>query len=43
VADALIQHLHCPIIVIPALAAGHLEDHDEVAEAGRRPITHAGR
>jgi nucleotide-binding universal stress UspA family protein len=43
VADALIQHLHCPIIVIPALAAGHLEDHDQVVETGRSPITSTGR
>ena len=28
VADALVQRLHCPIIVIPAMAAGRLEDHD---------------
>jgi nucleotide-binding universal stress UspA family protein len=33
VADTLVQRLHCPIIVIPAFASGHLTDHDEVAPA----------
>ena len=38
VADELIHRLHCPILVIPALATGRLEGHDEVVRKEVTPV-----
>ena len=41
VADGLVHALHCPIIVIPALARGRIEDHEQ--QSSPRPAVNGSR